>query len=442
MNQSQKFIKNAGASHPSVTAVRSNVPAQYKDRRYQVFADRRAAFDEERDWLATDFVKARVQGLDPDDFFAWTETEIRLSDVSTQSVTAFDSKMYDNFKEILFRSRKYDYIPAGAYVETMGSVWMVINPGNMSSATTNAVVAWCRAQWRFYDAYGNIRWEPLVIDRATMLSNRNESPENLVMMEGYFNIKCQKNANTVKLIDNARLILGNYAYHITGFTDFFEEFTGDLDSAHIINITARREEPEEHDDLVNKVADGLMYSWSAAFNSPSASVPKDGTAVYTPQMLLNGTAVAPDEENPQTWTFTSSDENIATIDENGVVTGVSDGGVWIKATLDQNPELSASLYVTVEEVGNSVRFKGAVLPGITQYTSAVIKAAYYEGLTETDEPLTWQFSGADRNDYTVDFAEDGKSVIITCNSASKKKLRISAKYQLYSAIAEITLEGY
>ena len=442
MNQSQKFIKSAGASRPSVMAVRSNVPTQYKDRRYQVFSDRRAAFDEERDWLATDFVKARVQGLDPNDFFKWTETEIRLSDVSTQSVTAFDSKLYDNFKEILFRSRQYDYIPAGAYIETMGSMWMVVNPGNMSSATTNAVVTRCRAQWRFYDAYGNIQWEPLIVDRATMLSNRNESPENLVMMEGYFNIKCQKNSNTVKLIDNARLILGNYAYHITGFTDFFEEFTGDLDSAHIITITARREEPEEHDDLENKIADGLMYSWDAVFDSPSVSVPKDGTAVYTPQMLLNGVVVEPDEENPQTWTFTSSDESIATIDEDGVVTGVSDGGAWIKATLDQNPNLSANFYVTVEEVGNSVRFKGAVPPSVAQYTSVFIEAAYYEGLTETDEPLSWYFSGADREDYTVDFAEDGKSVIITCVSASEKKLRIAAIHQLYSAIAEVTLEGY
>ena len=103
MNQSQKFIKSAGASRPSVMAVRSNVPAQYGDRQYQVFSDRRAAFDEERDWLATDFVKARVQGLDPNEFFAWTETEIRLSDVSTQSVTAFDSKLYDNFNVYFFK---------------------------------------------------------------------------------------------------------------------------------------------------------------------------------------------------------------------------------------------------------------------------------------------------------------------------------------------------
>lgn len=441
MNASEQFIRNAGLARPSVQAVRSNVPAQYADRRYQVFADRRAAFDEERDWLATDFVLARVQGIG-ENFFDWIETEIRLSDVSTQSVTAFDSKLYDNFKEILFRSRAFDYIPAGALVETMGSMWLVINPGNMSSPTTNAVVARCRAAWRFYDAYGNIRWEPLVIDRATMLSNRNESPENEVMMEGYFNVKCQKNANTVRLRDNQRLILGDYAYHITGYTDFFEEFTGDLDSAHIINFTVRREEPEEHDDLINKIADGLMFSWGASFAEAHEAVPVGESVPFAPQMLLNGVVAPPDADNPQTWAFTSSDEGVATVDESGLVTGVSDGAAIITATLQENPSLTASAAIRVGEVENSVLFKGAVPPSIRQYGSAILSAAYYEGVLETDEPLLWSFSGAEARDYTVQIAEDGKSVVISCESASHAALAVTASHGEYSATAEIILEGY
>ena len=146
-------------------------------------------FDAQRDYLSTDYVKARVQGLDPSDFYKWTETYIRLSDVSTQSVTAFDSKQYDDFKEILFADRKIDYIPVGAYVETMGSVWLVVNPGNMSSATTNTVIARCRTHYSFYDEYGNILHEPLVVDRRSMLSNRLESPQNIELPEGYFNVK-------------------------------------------------------------------------------------------------------------------------------------------------------------------------------------------------------------------------------------------------------------
>lgn len=440
MNKSQQFIKSV--SHPRVTSVHTNTPKQYADRQYQYTADRRTLYDEARDYLATDFVRARVQGLDPDDFYAWTETEIRLSDVSTQSVTAFDSKEYDNFKEILFRSRAIDYIPVGAYVETMGSVWMVVNPGNMSSPTTNAVIARCRAHWTFYDAYGNIRWEPLVIDRRTMLSNRNESPENLVLMEGYFNVKCQKNANTVKLRDNQRLILGSYAYHITGYTDFFEEFTGDDESAHVINFTVRREEPEEHDDLENYIADGLTLSWGASFAGAASSVGIGQDVRFEPQMLLNGARVPPGDDLPQTWVYASSDEGIASVDAEGVVRGVSGGAAEITATLQQNPALVVRAGIHVEAAADSVRFGGAVPPVLRQYDTILITASYYAGNEETEEPLEWTFSGPEASEYEAAVSEDGREALITCLSASAEKLRVRTAYQNHSATAEIILEGY
>lgn len=441
MNQSQKYIKSAASSFPKLTSVVTNTPSQYKDRQYQFLADRRTMYDEARDYLATDFVRARVQGINPDNFYEWIETEIRLSDVSTQSVTAFDSKQYDDFKEILFRSRAIDYIPVGAYVETMGSIWMVVNPGNMSSPTTNAVIARCRAHWAFYDDYGNIQWEPLVIDRRTMLSNRNESPENLVLMEGYFNIKCQKNANTVKLRDNQRLILGSYAYHITGYTDFFEEFTGDDDSAHVINFTARREEPEEHDDLVNHIADGLMYSWGAELTG-AETISVDEAAQLTPHMLLNGVTQPATSDSPQTWVFASADEEIASVTSDGSVRGVSEGDVVITATLEQNPTLTASLAIHVSTAVGQVRFIGVVPPSVSQYSTITLSAGYFVGGEDQGVPLEWEFSGAKDYDYNADVAEDGRSCAISCNSASYDTLTVTVRYNGESASAGIILEGY
>lgn len=441
MNQSQKYIQSVSSSLPRVAAVQNNAPAQYADRRYQYLSDRRTLFDEARDYLATDFVRARVQGLNPNDFYAWTETEIRLSDVSTQSVTAFDSKQYDDFKEILFRSRAIDYIPVGAYIETMGSYWMVVNPGNMSSPTTNAVIARCRAHWSFYDAYGNVRWEPLVIDRRTMLSNRNESPENLVLMEGYFNIKCQKNANTVKLRDNQRIILGSYAYYITGYTDFFEEFTGDDESAHVINITARREEPEEHDDLERHIADGLLYTWSADI-SGQTGVPVGGTGGARAHMLKNGEVVTPGWDTPQTWVFTSSDEEVLAVEDDGNFTGVSDGAAVITATLTENPSLTASMTVTVGETFESVRFIGTVPAFIPQYSTVWISAAHEVNGENTNDALTWSFSGAASEDYTAEVDESGTHCRVTCDSPSAEPLIITAAYGNESAAVSIKLLGY
>ena len=441
MNESQKYLKSV--SHPSVTAVRNNAPGQYKDRQRQYLADRRTLYDEQRDYLATDYVKARVQGLNPDDFFAWTETEIRLSDVSTQSVTAFDSKQYDDFKEILFRSRAIDYIPVGAYIETMGSIWMVVNPGNMSSPTTNAVIARCRAHWTFYDAYGNIKWEPLVIDRRTMLSNRNESPENLVLMEGYFNVKCQKNANTVKLKDNQRMILGSYAYHITGYTDFFEEFTGDDDSAHVINLTVRREEPEEHDDLVNHIADGDLYEWEAELIGPS-EIALNRTAILQPHMLLNGSVVYPNLEFPQTWTFASDNPEAVTVTEDGIITAAGEGSATITAVLDQNPGLTAELEVSVVETGELLRFLNVPPASIRQYETEQIYVSYIvNGVPQPNPPpFTWTFSGADERDYSVVLHENGKTCSITCNSPSANPLTASVTCGNAEKTLTIQLLGY
>lgn len=439
ITESQKYVKSV--SHPGVTAVRSNTPAQYGDRKHQYLADRRRLYDEQRDYLATDYVKARAQGLNPDDFFEWRETEIRLSDVSTQSVTAFDSKQYDDFKEILFRSRAIDYIPVGAYVETMGSIWMVVNPGNMSSATTNAVIARCRAHWSFYDEYGNIRWEPMVIDRRTMLSNRNESPENLVLMEGYFNIKCQKNANTVRLRDNQRMILGSYAYHITGYTDFFEEFTGDDDSAHVINLTVRREEPEEHDDLVNHIADGLLYVWSASVSGPG-SVPVGGEATLAAHMLKNGEEVPESGESPQTWRWSSSDETVLTAAPDGTVAGVSAGSAVVTAVLDENPDLTAEFAVTVSDGGEEMRFVGVVPEYIVQYTTAVLEAEYIADGVPVEGSITWEFAGAERENWTAVIDSDGKRCTISCDSASAEPLLVTIRCGGAYKTVSIKLLGY
>ena len=439
MNDSQKYIKSV--SHPAIQQVKTNAPPQFKDRQRQYLADRRTLFDEARDYLAVDYVKARVQGLNPDDFFAWTETEIRLSDVSTQSVTAFDSKEYDNFKEILFRSRAIDYVPIGAYVETMGSIWMVVNPGNMSSPTTNAIIARCRAHWTFYDDYGNIRWEPLVIDRQTMLSNRNESPDNLVLMEGYFNVKCQKNANTVRLRDNQRMILGSYAYHITGYTDFFEEFTGDDESSHIINITVRREEPEEHDDLVNHIADGLMYTWAASITG-SASVPAGGTTTLTAHLTRNGENVPESVDLPQTWEWSASDENVLTVASDGSVSGIAEGSAEVTAILKENPDLTARFTISVQSGSSDVRFVGTVPPMIAQYMSATIHAVYEVNGEATDTPLTWEFNGAKPEDYTAAVSEDGRSCVVTCNSPSAVPLIITVSHEDLSSTVSVKLLGY
>ena len=61
--------------------------------------------------------------------------------------------------------------------------------------------------------------------------------------------------------------------------------------------------------------------------------------------------VEPEEVADKSVTWSSSDETIATVDENGVVTGVAIGEATITATLNADPSISATCAVTVIKSG-------------------------------------------------------------------------------------------
>lgn len=440
MNQSEKYIKACSSSLPKVINVRDNTPKQYKDRHKQYMGEARGLFEIDRAYLSSDYVHGRIQGLDHSDFFKWTDVNIRLSNVSTQSVTAFDSKNYDDFKVIMFDDPRYTYVPQGALLETMGSIWMVTNPDNMSSTSPQTIIARCRSHFNMFDEYGNIISIPLVIDRRTMLSNRNEHPENIVLPEGYFNVKVQANKYTSQMNDNSRIILGKSAYHLTGYTDFFEEFTFDTESAHVITFAVRREEPQQNDDIKNRIADGLLFSWSAELVGDKAVVVGQSITL-TPHMLKNGSVVPNTSDAPQTWIYTSSDESIATIDDGGVLSGLADGVVTITATLTENPNLVASYEVeVVDGESGGLEIISYVPPTLRQFDdlTILVKAS---GSAE-GQPIEWKFSGADKSDYTAEVNADGTECYITCDSSSSEPLVIDISVREYSKTINIILEGY
>lgn len=439
MSDSQQYINNISALS-STSGSYSNAPEQYNTRMRQYMTERNRIFYERRSYLASDYVSAEVQGL-TSNFYDYSNTYIRLSDVSTSNVTSLDSKKMDDFKRILFSDRSIDYFPIGAKVITMGSTWLSINPYLLSSPGTQSVIARCNTVYCTYDEYGNIIQEPMVMYRYSMLSNRNEGPLDLVLMAGYFNIICQKNAVTEQLGENSRMILGRKAYTITGYSDFTDEFTGDFDSEHILSFTVRVEEPIADDDLTNRIANGLTYSFAANL-SGNTQYTVGQTGTVNPVFIANGQQSS--ENIPVNWTYTSSAPDIVSIDQNGNVKAVSAGHAQITANLVQNPSISAELMLDVSESSTPayVAFNGVICDYINQNETVIYKAAYYNNGNETEEPLQWTFSGPEASTYGAEVSLDGKSVQITCFNPSETSLTISAAYNNENATINVKLQGY
>lgn len=418
----------------------TNAPAQYRNRKRQYFADATARFAEEMAPYATDFVTARMQGLIPGDFYRWSTKRIRLSDTTKQGVSL--TRKTDDQKAFLVADAGVDYIPEGAKVETMGSYWLVTNPSNLSSAIGTGIMRRCNAMWRFLDWYGNIREEPILVEKSLAQATANDFQEMTLIMQGYFNIICQRNANTEQLDQNSRLILGRRAYQITGYSDITQEFTGDDESTHLLHFNARMQEPNhEIDDMEAKVAGGKNFSW-AVFVAGSPRMTAGDTVPFTARSQRDGTDVESTAEHPINYVWRSDDPNVATVDADGKVTAVAEGTCQIIAALKQNPAYEGRFAVTVEASGEktpSVKFLNEVPRYMAPYDVETLEAALFIGGVRQDAAVEWTCEGAAEGSYSV--SVNGNQLTVRCWGNSPEPLTVTARCEGESVSAVIELEG-
>lgn len=416
-----------------------NTPAQYKSREKQYLSDPSARFTEKISKYASNFVKARVQGLDPNDRESWTETRIRIADIAPDSASTL--RKQDDYKIVLFADQRIEYVPEGSKIETMGSTWLVVNPTNISNDIGGGIIQRCRTVWNHLDWYGNLLSEPICAEKAILTANESDMQEYALITKGYVNIVCQCNAETRQLNTNSRIILGSGAYRITGFGDWSQEFTGDYDSIRLLEFTARYEPVNpEIDDMKRHVAGGKTFSWEIRIKG-NPIIKSGSTGQLEAVSIRMGKDADHDYDHPVSYIWESSDTNVADVGMDGSVLGVTEGTCTVTCTLEQNRSIREEYEITVvpAESGNEVAFLGNIPDKLRPYQSVTIEAAYFENGEERLDKITFAYSGADTMSYTA--TEAGNSTQITCWTASKSPLKVTASFGEYKSSVEIGLEG-
>lgn len=436
MNDLTQRVKNAQVMNGGMNRPSLNTPSQYQSRKYQYFADESAAFIQQYAKYSSDFFEAQVQGLSTENFYEWQTQNIRMADVVRLSASA--TKEADDFKLILFESERVDYFPAGAKVETMGSTWICINPQNMSGVSSTSIIRRCNATWNHLDFYGNVLKEPIIIQKSNALANDNDEQPLVLITKGYFDVIAQYNPQTAQLGQNSRLILGSSAYAITGFTDFFEEFTGDTESVHLVRFSVRYQETNETDDLQNRVAGGKTFRWEISVSGRPVLGAGD-SAQFTAVSMRNGEAVSSSAENPVSYLWTSSNEDVATVNADGMVTAINEGSCTITAALEQNDKIYTEYQVEVTGTGKHLEFLPTPPEIMRPYENVTLEATVFENGQPTDEKITWVFEGASSDSFTAKIM--GNKATISCWSGSVKPLKIMASNGELSVSANVKLEG-
>lgn len=439
MSDMQRSIRDGLLSGGEGPRLQKNTPAQYAGRQRQYFGDDSSRFIGEYARYASDFIEAEAQGLTGDDPAAWTPVRLRVADVIRPSASAM--RRFDDYKMVLLERPRTDYIRPGTKFRMMGSVWLAINPANISSASANGIVQRCGAVWNYLDYYGNLCSEPLAIEKLLANANDQDAQQLALITKGYFNVKAQYNDATRQLRENSRMILGSGAYRVTGFSDFHSEFTGDYGAVRMLEFTLRYEEPNDSlDDMERHVAGGKTFSWEIAVTG--AKQIAAGTSMQLSAVSRRcGEPVRDTAEHPVTYVWSSSNPAAAAVDEKGAVTALAAGEAVITATLKENPERSGTLLLTVSEAadGASIRFRTAPPAELRPMERVTLEAVYTEDGAETEAAVTWDAAGAENGSCTVETV--GPRAEITCWHGSVTPLIVTVSCGGVSARAEIALLG-
>lgn len=390
------MLQNAKPFGNGMLGFVSNSPTGTGEQK-QYFADSTRLHVREMAKYASDYFAAEVQGLDTANPTDKGWYEIRATDAFTSLGISSNSRM-DDWKNVYFKRPKVDYVPPGVKFWFWNNTWLADNPSNIGSISGNALVRRCNVVWNSLDYYGNIVSEPFVLTNVATKANANTDTEFMKLLDAYSDCIMQANEWTLaNLRENTRIVLGTGVYAVRGLSNYIREFTDDDTSVRLLYFSVFYQEPIETDDMENQVADGLAFSWEITGDVPR-NMTVGQTATIVPTSIRNGETPT----QPVSYLWESTTPDIATVSDTGEVEAISVGQATIQCTLEQNPNISTTFTIEVQDAA-AFGWASSVPTSLPQFTSVTLI---------TTQDATWSVTGGVENAF--DYTTTDNSITITC----------------------------
>lgn len=387
--------------------------------------------------IADNVYNTAIQGVESgENWYNFTPVQIRTIPATTSPTGEL---LPDDWQKIfIIKPVGLSYISPGAYLFYNNNWWIVYKPENLSVGIRQATVRRCNATINVLDYYGNVVQVPMSFAKMGTLGNASHATENSIVAKNYISCICQYNKTSADFAENTRIFLGKTCYAMRGVNNFTREYTEDENSVHIISFTVERVEALPQDDIERGIANGLAFSWEIVLEGVS-SMNVNTTQTITPSSVRNGQGVVSSAANPVGYTFTSSDESVLTVDENGLVSAIAEGNATVTVSLQQNPEITSQIEISVSALGEGLNIMQSV-DEIRELQSAEISAVWIENGSATEDVVHFEFSGPPEQSYeAVQTAPN--SYTITCYSLSATPLTVTIHHKGESKTLTIRLRG-
>lgn len=445
-------LKNAAlfAGMPLSSTGTPNAVNPYTGQQKQYFLPGTDTYTWENAQYASNFFAAKVQGVIPGKFEDVRGAYIRTMDIVEQTT---GGNMPNDWQSVYFQDPTIRGLYTGAKLWYGGNTWLVTSPFNIASAVANSVIRRCNAVWNHLDYYGNVLSEPFVWAKGPAQATANEYLDYSVIPNEYQKCVMQLNEQTKELAINRRMVLGSSAFEVRGVVDFVCDFSDiqmpdgstekrtTSEPCHVLFFDLQYQQPLEIDDMEREIAGGKAFSW--VINAEYAKEMKVGTQqVVFVGSLRNGEI--PDADHEVTYSFASSNEQVATVDPDGRIAAVSPGTAVITIMLNQNPSITKVIELTVTEAGLSPIFQiEPPLPdSISQLQQFTAKVSVEQNGEALNTNITMIASGPP--DYAYSASLDDGILIINAWSVSEVPLVLTfAAPELgISTQKKIELRGY
>ena len=258
----------------------------------------------------------------------------------------------DDWRLLIFKDVNHPIIMGKKYFFD-NNYWLTFNTETYNNFAVSCMVKRCNNVLRWIDEDGIRYNEPCIFDLIIARARDQMSSDDLINLQGYINVYAQLNQNTRKIRENQRFLVGSpdnrvgYKVFGNGVRNFINGVTYDDNSASMLMLTMGGNHVNySTDDIVNGYANAFELT-HVIKSLPSLISGKVGTTTQLYPQLYRADEPVENKE----FLYVSSNENIATVTPDGLVSLVGEGNAEITVVFANNHDVEATVAI---EVSNSL----------------------------------------------------------------------------------------
>ena len=312
-----------------------------------------------------------------DEYYPYKMRVERVFNAKTQDTRS------DDWKEFLSPEQEFN-LPYGLYLRWKNNYWIVYNKENFDYPTRGVICRRCITTFNLIDEWGNLRKYPVSVGKPKEASDYvNVQFTN----PGGFNVFYMQLDQYSKYIrPNDRFLVGNTGYWTSykvqggGVTNYLREETMNATETGLLSLICfTYEGNDDTDNLEIGVANYYEKIFTMELDQYDIQQYSGFSTTIIPT-IKRGLNIRNDVE----LSWQSSDENVVTVDENGIITLINQGEADVICTMVKNETVTKTVHVTnmgeKQEEEQEKSYEARIYPNIfdiKQGSSQTYTVEYY-----------------------------------------------------------------